>query len=41
LPPAALRWLNRLSDWLFVAARWINAAWGVQETPWRPSRGGG
>ncbi len=38
LPPAALCWLNRLSDWLFVTARWINAAWGVPETPWRPSR---
>ncbi|MBC8426078.1 ATP:cob(I)alamin adenosyltransferase, partial [bacterium] len=40
LPSAALRWLNRLSDWLFVAARWINAAWGVVETPWPPARNG-
>ncbi len=36
VPPAALRWLNRLSDWLFTAARWINAASGVAEAPWPP-----
>lgn len=39
LPASALRWLNRLSDWLFMAARWINAATDATETPWRPARG--
>ena len=34
VPPAVIVWLNRLSDWLFVAARWINDAAGVPETPW-------
>lgn len=33
-----LVYLNRLSDWLFVAARWINLAHGVPETPWMPAR---
>lgn len=37
VPAAAIVWLNRLSDWLFVAARWINQAAGVPETPWRPA----
>jgi cob(I)alamin adenosyltransferase len=27
-------YLNRLSDWLFTAARWINARQGRSETPW-------
>ncbi len=27
-------YLNRLSDWLFVAARWVNRQQGVQESPW-------
>lgn len=31
-------YLNRLSDWLFVAARWINHAHGAPETPWMPAR---
>jgi cob(I)alamin adenosyltransferase len=26
--------LNRLSDWLFCAARWENARQGVADTPW-------
>ncbi len=29
-------YLNRLSDALFVAARWINAAAGVPDRPWKP-----
>ena len=31
-------YLNRLSDLLFVWARWLNAAGGVVESPWRPER---
>ena len=34
--PAALRYLNRLSDLLFIAARAANAAAGVDEPLWRP-----
>jgi cob(I)alamin adenosyltransferase len=33
----ALRYLNRLSDALFVWARWINAALGVPEHEWNKS----
>jgi cob(I)alamin adenosyltransferase len=34
--PAALRYLNRLSDLLFIAARAANAHAGVEEPLWRP-----
>lgn len=34
--PNALKYLNRLSDLLFVAARYVNAAEGAAETLWRP-----
>ena len=37
--PEVLRYLNRLSDLLFVAARWVNHQAGVPESPWEP-RGG-
>jgi cob(I)alamin adenosyltransferase len=37
--PEALRYLNRLSDALFVWARWINDALGVPEHLWNPSSG--
>jgi cob(I)alamin adenosyltransferase len=33
----ALRYLNRLSDALFVWARWINDALGIPEYLWNPS----
>lgn len=33
----ALRYLNRLSDALFVWARWINDALGIPEHRWNPS----
>ena len=33
----ALRYLNRLSDALFVWARWINAALGISEHKWNKS----
>ena len=36
LPGAALRWLNRLSDLLFMQARQANAAAGVPDVPWVP-----
>jgi cob(I)alamin adenosyltransferase len=35
--PEALRYLNRLSDLLFVLARWINKQAGVTEVLWRHS----
>ncbi len=33
--PAALRYINRLSDWLFVAARFANAK-GTADILWKP-----
>lgn len=33
--PEALRYVNRLSDWLFVAARVANQDAGEPETPWQ------
>ncbi|HZU77140.1 MAG TPA: cob(I)yrinic acid a,c-diamide adenosyltransferase [Dehalococcoidia bacterium] len=36
LNEAALRYLNRLSDWLFTAARLANVRAGTPEEPWRP-----
>lgn len=36
VPASAIAWLNRLSDFLFVAARAINAAAGVPDVPWIP-----
>lgn len=32
--PMVITYLNRLSDWLFVQARWSNHAAGVQDVPW-------
>lgn len=32
--PVQLAYLNRLSDWLFTAARAANAAAGVEDIPW-------
>jgi cob(I)alamin adenosyltransferase len=34
----SIRYMNRLSDLLFVAARTLNAAAGVHETLWSPGR---
>jgi cob(I)alamin adenosyltransferase len=34
LPPNVIVYLNRLSDWLFTAARWANKKQGRAETPW-------
>ncbi|MBM4344482.1 MAG: cob(I)yrinic acid a,c-diamide adenosyltransferase [Deltaproteobacteria bacterium] len=36
--PLALRFLNRLSDWLFVAGRWAAAEAGETEVLWVPGR---
>jgi len=35
--PEALRYLNRLSDWLFVAARVVTLGAGYEETTWQGS----
>ena len=32
--PVVLRYLNRLSDWLFVYARWCNHKAGMADVPW-------
>jgi cob(I)alamin adenosyltransferase len=34
--PVALRYLNRLSDFLFVASRWANGR-GEAEVLWKPA----
>ena len=34
LPAGVIVWLNRLSDWLFTAARWANKKSGKAETAW-------
>jgi cob(I)alamin adenosyltransferase len=38
VPPEAVRYLNRLSDALFVWSRWASHAEGVPETLWEPNR---
>jgi cob(I)alamin adenosyltransferase len=37
LPGEAVRYLNRLSDALFVWSRWANHALGVPEVLWQPN----
>ncbi|MBC8124705.1 MAG: cob(I)yrinic acid a,c-diamide adenosyltransferase [Candidatus Kapabacteria bacterium] len=32
-----VRYLNRLSDYLFMAARAVNASAGVEDVPWQPN----
>ena len=34
--PIALQYVNRLSDWLFVLARWITHCLGESEVLWVP-----
>jgi cob(I)alamin adenosyltransferase len=41
LPLEMLAYLNRLSDALFVLARWLNARLGVEETRWTGGFGTG
>ena len=36
-PPEAVRYLNRLSDALFVWSRWANHALGIPEVLWQPN----
>jgi cob(I)alamin adenosyltransferase len=38
MPPAAIQYLNRLSDALFVWSRWVNATLGVPEVLWEPNK---
>jgi cob(I)alamin adenosyltransferase len=38
VPPEALRYLNRLSDALFVLSRWVTHVTGTQETLWEPNQ---
>lgn len=38
IPEEAVRYLNRLSDALFVWSRWASHAAGAQETLWEPNR---
>ncbi len=35
--PTVIRWLNRLSDYLFIAARYLNHVSGVEEIIWKPN----
>lgn len=35
--PVPLTYVNRLSDWLFVAARFANFSAGVSDVPWNPT----
>ena len=38
--PPVMVYLNRLSDLLFVLARWVNAREGVEEPVWEAGCGG-
>ena len=38
VPPAASKYLNRLSDWLFAQARWANHRDGVEDAEWKNPR---
>ena len=40
IPAGAIIYLNRLSDFLFTAARAVNAAAGVDDIPWTGAQGG-
>lgn len=36
VPPQVVVYLNRLSDFLFVAARWANHGLGIEDVAWQP-----
>ncbi|MCS7075109.1 MAG: cob(I)yrinic acid a,c-diamide adenosyltransferase [Bacteroidia bacterium] len=36
--PLILKYLNRLSDYLFVLSRWVNHRLGAEEIPWMPRK---
>ncbi|MCC6587618.1 MAG: cob(I)yrinic acid a,c-diamide adenosyltransferase [Bryobacterales bacterium] len=38
LPEDAIKYLNRLSDALFVWSRWVNHQLGIPETLWQPNQ---
>lgn len=38
IAPTAVVYLNRLSDWFFVAARWVNKQSGEADVPWKQQR---
>lgn len=38
VPPETLRYLNRLSDALFVLSRWVTHVGGTAETLWEPNQ---
>jgi cob(I)alamin adenosyltransferase len=38
IPPEAVRYLNRLSDALFVWSRWVNHQMGLAEVLWEPNQ---
>jgi cob(I)alamin adenosyltransferase len=38
VPGAAIQYLNRLSDALFVWSRWVNSALSVSEVLWEPNK---
>lgn len=38
ISPTGVVYLNRLSDWFFVAARWMNKQCGVPDVPWKKER---
>ena len=38
VPAPILRYVNRLSDWLFVQARWCNRREGIDDVPWPPAQ---
>lgn len=41
VPPESIRYLNRLSDALFVWSRWVNHVLGAEETLWAPNKAAG
>jgi cob(I)alamin adenosyltransferase len=38
VPPEAIRYLNRLSDAMFVWSRWASHVTGTPETLWQPNQ---